>query len=110
MIFQILEIKNMASDAKENPGKFAGGQVGSIFLDMLITPALVALLSLVGFFILGYTSWLGGPYGFFQFLFVISIMALVCLFYFLRKIYLLIKSVTKIVVESTIKVESTIIE
>ncbi len=73
MIFQIIQIKKMASEAKENPGKFAGGQVGELFVGMLIVPSLIALLLLGSFFILGYTSWLGGPYGFFKFLFIISV-------------------------------------
>ncbi len=100
----------MASEAKENPGKFAGGQAGSMFLDLLVTPALITLFCLISFFILGFTSWLGGPYWFFKFLFFLTLAAIVLIFYLLRKIYLLIKSVTKNVVESTIKVESTIIE
>ncbi len=110
MIFQILEIRKMASEAKENPGKFAGGQVGSMFLDLLVLPALVVFGSLVIFFIFGFTHFLGGPYWFFKFLFFLTLAAVFLAFYLLRKIYLIIKSVTKNVVESTIKVESTIIE
>jgi len=110
MIFQILEIKNMASEAKENPGKFASGQAGSMFLDLLVIPALTVFASLLFFFVFGFTNFLGGPYWFFKLLFFITLAAVFLLFYLLRKIYLLIKSVTKNVVESTIKVESTIIE
>ena len=110
MIFKVFKIKNMAKEAKENPGKFAGGQVGELFLGMLIIPSLLAVFFLVSFFILGYTSLLGGPFGFFKVLFIFSVFCILCLGYFLRKIYKMIKVVTKDVVESTIKVESKIVE
>lgn len=110
MIFRILEIRKMASEAKENPGKFAGGQVGNMFVGMLVAPALFVLFFLATFFIFGFTTLLGGPYVFFKFLFWISFVIVFCLVYFIIKIYKFIKSLTKGAVESTLKVESKIIE
>ena len=113
MIFRVLQIRNMAKEAKENPSKFASGQAGDLFLDVLILPAIITLLALATFFILGFTSFpsfLGGPYFFFKLLFFLLLAGVLFILYFLRKIYKLIKSITKNVVERTIKVESTIIE
>jgi len=110
MILQIFKIRKMTNEAKENPGKFAGGQVGELFIGMLIMPSLLTLFLLVSFFILGYTTLLGGPFGFFKILFIFSVFVILCLLYFLRKIYKMIKTVTKDVVDSTIKVESKIVK
>ncbi len=113
MIFQIIQIRNMAKEVKESPSKFASGQAGSMFLDLLIVPALIVLASLIIFFIFGFTSFpsfLGGPYLFFKILFLLTLAAVLFTFYLLRKIYRLIKSVTKNVVESTIEVKSTVVK
>ncbi len=110
MIFKVLQIRKMANEATENPGKFAGGKVGEIFVGMLFVPSVVVLLILITFFVFGYTSFLGGPYIFFQFIFILFLLIVISIVYFLRKIYLIIKSVTKNVVNTTIKMKSQIIE
>jgi hypothetical protein len=110
MILQIFKIRNMAKEAKENPGSFAGSQVGEMFMGILIVPALLALFFTALFFVLGYTTLLGGPFGFFKILFIFSVFCILCLSYFLRKIYKMIKVVTKDVVDSTIKVDSKVVE
>ena len=110
MIFQILKIKKMASEATDNPGKFTSGQIRELFVSMLIAPLLFVLFLFVIFFILGFTTLLGGPFLFFKFLFWISFIIVLSIFYFLITIYQLIRSLTKGAVESTLKVESKIIE
>ncbi|MCX6720096.1 MAG: hypothetical protein NTV36_03270 [Candidatus Staskawiczbacteria bacterium] len=110
MIFKILQIRKMASEAKDNPGKFAGGKAGEFFVDMLVMPTLILFVVLCSFFILGFTTFLGGPYVFFKVLFILLFLCVVCVLYFLRKIYKFIKSITENVVTSTLKVESTIVE
>lgn len=103
----------MASEAKQDPAKFASGQAGDMFFDLLIMPSIITFSSLAILFILGFTSFpsfLGGPYFFFKLLFFLLLTGVLFVFYFLRKIYKLIKSVTKNVVETTIKVESKTIE
>ncbi len=109
MIFQILEIRKMASEAKANPGKFASGQAGSMFLDLLVIPAIITLVPLGIFFLFGFTSFLGGPYLFFRVLFFLTLSALFFVIYFLLKIYKFIKSVTKKTVEGALKVKSTVV-
>ena len=110
MIFKILQFHKMAREAKENPGKFAGGKVGEYFVGSLIVPSLVLFLILVIFFVLGFTHLLGGPYWFFQFLFVLSFLSILGLIYILRKIYKFIMSVTNNVVSSVLKVDSKVVE
>ena len=103
----------MAKEAKEDPSKFASGQAGDFFLDILIMPAVLVLGSLTVLFILGFTSFpsfLGGPNLFFRILFFLALTAIFFASYFLYKIYKVIKSVTKKVVDKTIKVESKVVE
>ncbi len=110
MIFRVLKIKNMVRDARENPGNFAGSQVGDLFMGIFIMPIISAILLLGGLFILGFTEILGGPYSFFRFFFWLSIFCVFFFFYILRKMYKLVKSTTKGVVDQTIKVESKVVE
>ena len=100
----------MASEVKQDPAKFAGGQAGDLFLDMLIAPSIITLILLIIFFIFGFTSLLGGPFLFFKVPFFLILSAVFCISYFLGKIYRFIKSVTKNAVDSTIKVKSKTIE
>ncbi|MCX6752467.1 MAG: hypothetical protein NTZ87_03140 [Candidatus Nomurabacteria bacterium] len=100
----------MANEVRENPGKFAGGKIGEMFLGVLFMPSLISFIIVCGFFILGFTTFLGGPYGFFKFLFVIFFLGILCVVYFIRKIYRFIKSITENAVNDTIKVKSRIVE
>jgi len=72
MLFQILHIRSMAKDIKENPGKFAGGQASELAIGLLIIPIIIIVLGLALFFILAFTSLLGGPYLLFKILFFIA--------------------------------------
>lgn len=110
MIFRVLKIKNMVRDAKENPGNFASGEIGDLFMGLFIMPIISAVLLLGGLFILGFTEVLGGPYSFFRFFFWLAIFCIFFFFYLLRKMYKLVKSTTKNAVDQTIKVESKVIE
>lgn len=100
----------MASEVKENPGKFAGGKAGEFFVNMLIMPSLILFVILFCFFIFGFTTFLGGPYWFFKFLFIVTLIIVLLIFYFIRKIYRFIKSVAEKVVTNTLKVESKVVE
>lgn len=110
MIFRVLKIKNMVRDARENPGHFAGGEIGDLFMGIFIMPIISAILLLGGLFVLGFTTLLGGPYSFFRFFFWISIFCVFFFFYLLQKMYKLVKNTTKNAVDKTIKVESRVIE
>jgi len=110
MIFQIFKIRNTIKDVKNNPSKFAGDELGNLFMSIFIMPIISGVTLLIGLFILGYTHFLGGPYGFFRFLFVVSIIGVFCFFYMLKKVYNLIKQTTKNTLDQTIKVESKVVE
>jgi len=110
MIFRVLQIRKMIREGKEDPGKFAGGQAGDLFMGLLLMPIISAVLLLGGLFILGYTPLLGGPFGFFKFFFWLSIFCVFFFFMILRKVYKMIKNTTKSAVNDTIKVESKVVE
>ncbi len=110
MIFKIFKIRNMIREGTENPSQFASSEAGNFFVSMFVMPILSAVLLLGGLFILGYTTLLGGPYGFFKFMFVLSLICIASFFFILRKLYKVVKQSTKTVVNETIKVESKIVE
>lgn len=110
MIFKIFKIKNTIKDLKENPGKFAGEEAGGFFLGMILGPIFVPLLVLILLFILGFTSLIGGPFGFFKFLFFLLLIPSSIIFWILFKAYKFIKGSAKKAVDDTIKVESKVVE
>lgn len=100
----------MAREAKENPGKFASEEMGNLFGSILIMPLISALFFLALFFILGYTTLLGGPFGFFKFIFIMLAIGSIFFFSILRKIHRALKQTTKNQINETIKVESKVLE
>ena len=97
-------------ELKEDPGKFAGGEVGGLFLGMFIVPMALIVLFQGLLFVLGFTDLLWGPFGFFKFLFFLFIFPSIIFFSILFKAYKVIKGTTKKAVNNTIKVESKIVE
>lgn len=110
MIFKILQVRNIVREAQADPGKFAGEGVRGVFTGMFIMPTIFILVLVAGLFVLGFTDLLGGPYGFFKFLFWFAAICLIGFFIILWRIYRMVKSFTKGVVDDTIKVNSKIIE
>ncbi len=110
MIFKIFQIRNTIKEVRANPGEFAGQGAGGLFMGLFIMPLVYGVLILGGFFVLGYTTFLGGPYGFFKFLFILSIVGIVGFSFVLYKIFSLIKRSTRILVDKTIIVESKVVE
>lgn len=100
----------MIKEGKENPGKFAGNQAGDLLMGMFIMPIISAMVFLGGFFVLGFTTILGGPYSLVKFLFYILLIFVFFLSLIFRKVYLLLKKSTKSTVDDTIKVESKVVE
>jgi uncharacterized membrane protein (DUF373 family) len=100
----------MVRDANRDPGHLAAGMVGDVFVGMFLLPVVLTVVFLGLFFVLGYTHLLGGPFGFFRFLFVVSIIGGFLFFFILYKLYRVIKNTTKHSVNSSIKVESKIVE
>lgn len=110
MIFKIFQMQRMIREGKENPSNFASNQAGDLFKGIFVMPVISALIFFGIFFVLGYTTLLGGPYGFFKFLFVLTLIGIVFFVLILRKLYRAIKQTTKTVVDKTIIVESKIVE
>lgn len=110
MIFRMLKVHKMARDAKENPGKFATDEASNLFVSMLLMPIISAVLLIGLLFILGFTTWLGGPFAFFKFLFFFSVIGITTFFFILRKAYLAMKRAASSSVNKTIKVESKVVE
>lgn len=72
MIFKFLRIRKLVKDGLDNPGNLASEEMRGFSIGLLIIPILVVLGWLAITFILGFTTLLGGPIGFFKLLFVIS--------------------------------------
>lgn len=110
MIFQILKIRKMVREGKEDPGKLAGGEVGDFIIGAAILPGIVTVGVLVLLFILSYTTLLGGPFGLAKFFFWVILFGTVILFYTLATIIRLARRLAKRAVDNTVKVTSKVIE
>jgi hypothetical protein len=110
MILKIFKIRSTVKELKEDPGKFAGEEAGGLVLGMFIIPFISGILFLGLLFILGFTEILWGPFGFFKFLFFLFLFPSILVFFILLRSYKLIRQSTKKVVDSTLKVESKVVE
>jgi len=110
MIFRVLKVHKLAKEAKDNPGQFAGEEIGGMLKGLFIMPFIAALLLLALLFVFGFTTWLGGPFGFFKFLFFFSLIGVGTFFFTLRKAYMAMKRATRNTVNKTIKVESKVVD
>lgn len=72
MLFKIFRIKKMITQGMRDPGGLAGEEAAGALTALLILPGIGALIWLALMFILGFTPLLGGPFGFFKFVFVVS--------------------------------------
>ena len=114
MIFRIIQLRKMARDAKEDPAKFMAEEASSFFTGLFVLPIISAILLLAILIVFAFTSWLGGPYGFFKFLFFLSLFGVGTFFYMLYKTTRVIKSsIAQRATKGgggTIKVESKVVE
>lgn len=114
MIFRIIQLRKMARDARDNPNKFMADEAGSFFTGLFILPIISAILLLVILAVFAFTSWIGGPYGFFKFLFFFSLFGVGTFFFMLYKTTRVIKNTiqqkTKQGAGETIKVESKVVD
>ena len=111
-IIKIKNIKNAMQGVNHDPVHLASEMAGNIFLGMFLVPAIVAILFLVLFFVLGYTHWLGGRFRFFRFLFILSVIGDFLFFFVLYRLYRLVRAVSRTPADTstTIEVESEVIE
>src|SRR3989338_7171609 len=78
-----------------NPGEFLAEQSLDFLKGFLIVGSLIGIFVLAGVGVFGFTSWLGGPYKFFQVLFWILFIPFVLIEIFLISIFRKIKKVLK---------------
>ncbi len=103
MLFKLLKIRKATKEIKQDAGGFVAGEVAETVIEgLLLIPGLIALGALVLFFILGFTTLLGGPMGFFKFLFILSVVVLLSIIAMLRPIIRLLKRGTKRAVDHTV--------
>lgn len=105
--FKILQIRKMVKDARENPSKLAGEQVGEALWGLLIVPMIFGIIVLGLFFIMGYTHLFGFTLGIFRFLFWLGLVPSLITFLMFRK---LIISASKISVSGTKRVVDAVAE
>jgi len=86
MLFQIIKMRKMVKEGKENPGEFASSSVSDFITGILITPIIITLIVLVILFLLSFTAVFGGPFGIAKFFFFVILFGTIILFYFISKI------------------------
>lgn len=104
MLFRFLKVKKAIKEARQNPGGFAGGEVVDVLLGLLWIPIILALAVLVLFFLLGFTTVLGGPFGLFKVLFILAVIIALVLFSIIRPIIRLVRRGTKRAVDTAANV------
>lgn len=104
MLFKLLKLRKNVKEVRKDPGGFAAGEAaGAVIETVLLVPGLIALFGLVLFFILGFTTLLGGPMGFFKFLFIFGVFVLLVIIAMLRPIIRLLKRGTKRAVDAGVR-------
>ncbi len=103
MLFKLLRIRKTAKEIRQDTGGFVAGEVAETAIGILIIPGIVIVLFLALFFILGFTNLLGGPMGFFKFLFILGLVVSLGIVAILRPIIRLLKRGTKRAVDAGIK-------
>ncbi len=99
--FKILKIRKLVKDFKDSPSALAGGSAREVLWGILILPIVICLLGIILFFMIGYTNILGFQWGFFKFLFWVSLFVGLAIFSLIKRI---IKSLGKGVSVATKKV------
>src|SRR5690606_26716143 len=103
MLFRLLKIRKMAREVKANPGLSAAEEASAAVLGLIAVPILLIIAALVLFFILGNTTLLGSPTGFFRVLFWIAVALSFVLYAVFRPVISLIRHATRRSVEGVMK-------
>ena len=103
MLFRLFRIRKTVREVQKDAGGFAGDEVVGLFAGLLMIPVLLVLGALILFFLLGFTTLIGGPFGLFKVLFIVGAFVSFFIFIILRPIVLFFKKGTKRVVDQGIK-------
>lgn len=101
-IFKIFFLKREIQKGLNNPSDFVSEQLFSSFQGLFILLSLIPLIFIIFFGVLGLTSWLGGPYGFFKVIFWLFFIPYLFLEFFIISIFLKIKKIAKKRIKKTI--------
>ena len=93
----------MVKEARRDPGGFVGGEVAEAAMGLIMIPIVIALAGLILFFILGFTTLLGGPMLFFKILFVIGVFVSLILYMIIRPILRIIRRGAKRAVDAGVR-------
>lgn len=80
MIFKVLRLRKTVREVREDTGGFVADEVGGVLTGLMLIPVIIVCCALALFFILGFTTLLGGPMGFFKVLFIIGICMTILVF------------------------------
>ncbi len=110
MIFRIISIAFKGNKFRQDPKGFLGEEADGFLNSMFILPFIVPSLFIIFFFILGFTSLLSGPYGFFKFVFFITFIPFVIFASIIFRALKTIKRANKKVINETIVVKAEVKE
>lgn len=110
MILQVIKIAFKGNDFRKDPKGFAMDETNGFLNGMILMPFLFPSLLVILFFILGYTSLLTGPYGFFKFVFWVTFIPLSIFLYFIINTLKMIKRTNKNVADNVINVKAEVKE
>lgn len=92
----------MVKEARQDPGKFAAGEAAEFAIGLLVVPMVIVLCALALFFILGFTTLLGGPMGLFKVLFVLGFFVSLVIVLILRPVVRFLRRTTRRAVDRTL--------
>lgn len=108
MIIQIVKIAFKGKQFRNNPANFMQDEANGFLNGLVFLPFFVSGLFVILFFILGFTTLLTGPYGFFKFIFFITFIPFILFLYIVLKTLKIIKRMNKNILNETIKVKAEV--
>ncbi len=103
ILFKIFHIKKILKEARQNPSRLAGDEVKDALWGIVMIPLVIGILGVTLFFILGYTHLLGFQWGFFKFLFWLSLIVSYIIFSIVRRIVRTVSGQASIRTKSVLK-------
>jgi hypothetical protein len=80
MIFKMFRMRKTVREIRSDTGGFVADEAVGLVKGLLLIPVVIVLVGLALFFVLGFTTVLGGPLGLFKVLFIIGACVSVLVF------------------------------
>lgn len=103
LIFKIFKIRKSIKEIEESPSQFASSEVRDTLWGLILAPIIIIIIGVIIFFILGYTNLFGFHFGFFKFLFWLSLIVGLIIFSLSRTIINALGKKTMIHTKSILK-------